>query len=111
MGLNDLKPVVGKSLTTTTVTAGRDSSSSDEEKILDHSGRPMGRWNVGISKSVTTTVVEERTNATHSDRTPRREIPSTPTMERRRNGSPGGDSASTLGDDGHRGPVRAYGAF
>ena len=110
MGLHELKPVVGKSVTTTTVTAGRDSSSSDEEKILDRDGRPMGRWDVGISKSVTTTVVEERTNA-YQDRTPHREHPSTPTMERRRNGSPGGDSASTLGDESNRRPVRAYGAF
>ncbi|KAJ4289895.1 hypothetical protein N0V90_011228 [Kalmusia sp. IMI 367209] len=105
MGLHELKPVTGKSAMTTTVTAGRESSDSDEN-ILDHNGQEAGGWENGISKSVTTTVVEER-----ADRGPRREQPSTPTMERRRNGSPGGDSASTLGDkDGGR-LVKAYRVF
>ena len=111
MGLHELKPVTGKSGTTTTiVTGGRDSSDSDEAKILDHHGRALGGWDGGISKSVTTTVVEEH-NSAYLDRAPRREQPSTPTIERRRNGSPGGDSASTVGDADIERPTRPYGAF
>ena len=105
IGLQELKPAAGKSAMTTTVTAGRESSDSDE-KFLNQNGRGIGGWDIGISKSVTTTVVEER-----ADRGSRREQPSTSSTERRRNGSPGGDSASTLGDrDGGR-FVGAYRPF
>lgn len=112
MGLQDMRPVIGKpTTTTTTVTAGRDSSSSDEEKMIDHVGRPTGGWDLGISKSVTTTITEERTAGPQPSRNVRREHPSTPTIERRRNGSPGGDSASTLNDEDRGRPLRPYGAF
>ncbi|KAL5381739.1 hypothetical protein DPSP01_006926 [Paraphaeosphaeria sporulosa] len=106
----EMKPVVvGKNTTTTTVTAGRSSSDSDEKDLVNN-GMSVGSWDNGISKSVTTTVVEERMDD-RPGRASRRPKPSEVTIERRRNGSPGGDSASTLHDDERRGPVRAYGAF
>lgn len=106
----ELKPVVvGKNTTTTTVTAGRSSSDSDEKEILQN-GMNVGSWDNAINKSVTTTVVEERMDD-GTGRAPRRYKPSDITIERRRNGSPGGDSASTLHDEDRRGPIKAYGAF
>jgi hypothetical protein len=108
LGGLEMKPVaVSKNTTTTTVTAGRSSSDSDEKDLV-YNGRSTGSWDNGISKSVTTTVVEERMDDRRS-RAPRRHKPSDVTVERRRNGSPGGDSASTLHDE--IGPVGTYRAF
>ncbi|KAL1591496.1 hypothetical protein SLS60_011888 [Paraconiothyrium brasiliense] len=106
----EMKPVVvGKNTTTTTVTAGRHSSDSDEKDLVNND-TTGGSWDNGISKSVTTTVVEERMDD-RAGRAPRSHKPSDITIQRRRNGSPGGDSGSTLHDEDRRGPVRAYGAF
>ncbi|KAJ4358778.1 uncharacterized protein N0V89_003362 [Didymosphaeria variabile] len=106
----EMKPVVvAKNTTTTTVTAGRSSSDSDEKDLVNN-GMTVGSWDNAISKSVTTTVVEERMDD-RAGRATRRPEPSDITIQRRRNGSPGGDSGSTLHDDERRGPVRAYGAF
>jgi hypothetical protein len=57
--LDELRPVIGDSVTTTTVTSERISSESDEETFLG-TGVPSERWNCGVNKSVTTMVVEER---------------------------------------------------
>lgn len=72
----------GKNTTTTTVTAGRESSDSDEKDLVNN-GSSIGSWDNGISKSVTTTVVEERTDD-HPGRAPQKFGPSTVTIERRR---------------------------
>jgi hypothetical protein len=104
----EMKPVaLSKSTTTTRVTAGRSSSDSDEKDLV-YNGMGTGSWDNGISKSVTTTVVEECIDDRRG-RAPRRHKPSDVTIERRRNGSPGGDSASTL--HGEQGPEGAYRAF
>lgn len=112
MGLHELKPMAGKSITTT-VTAGRHSNDSDEEKFLGQFDRvlPGPDGGIHVNKSVTTTVVEERGGYYPTRQAPHRGQPSTPTMERRRNGSPGGDSASTLEYEDRSKPVRAFGAF
>jgi hypothetical protein len=57
--LEELRPVIGNSVTTTTVISRRVSSESDEETFLD-TGVPSERWNCRIKKSVMTTVAEER---------------------------------------------------
>lgn len=104
--LDDLKPT-GKSVTTT-VTGGRISSDSDEETFLGTAGQSEG-WKHGISKNVTTTVnVEERP----VDRVAREASAGPSKTEiRGRRGSPGGDSESTLGDEGRGGPMRVYERF
>jgi len=102
--LDDLRPKPGKSVTVTTVTGGRGSSESDEENILD-TGIPSERWDTGINKSVTTTIVEQRASHLTSER--RQDKP----KDRTRSCSAGGDSESTLGDEDRARPVRAYERF
>jgi hypothetical protein len=108
--LDDLKPT-GKSVTTT-VTGGRISSDSDEEKFLEMNGQSEG-WKSGISKNVTTTVnVEERPAGRAVGRVPGEASGELSKIEiRGRRGSPGGDSQSTLGEEGRGGPTRVYERF
>jgi hypothetical protein len=108
--LDDLKPT-GKSVTTT-VTGGRISSDSDEEKFLETDGHSEG-WKHGISKNVTTTVnVEERPEGRAVSRLPGEASGQPSKLEiRGRRGSPGGDSQSTLGEEGRGGPARVYERF
>lgn len=101
--LDELRPAVGKLVTTTTVTGGRVSSESDEETFLG-TGVPSERWKRGINKNVTTTVVEECA-ASRTAGGPGQ------TASRGRSCSPGGDSESTFGDEERRKPARVYERF
>jgi hypothetical protein len=56
--LDEIKPSGRKTATTTTITGGKSGSDSDEETFLG-TGMPYTK-DRGISKSVTTTFVEER---------------------------------------------------
>lgn len=67
--LDDMQPgVATKQVTTTTITGGR--GESDEETFLDTDSDKSGRkgWKHGISKNITTTVVEERAASRLADR-------------------------------------------
>jgi hypothetical protein len=57
--LDRLGPATDRGTTKTTITGGRVSEDSDNKTFLDTSGSP-GQWKNGINKSVSTTVVAER---------------------------------------------------
>jgi hypothetical protein len=88
--LDKLRP--SNAVRLTTVTGGRASSDSDKEEIL-------GKSNGGINKSVSTTVVEERA------------VPSHTMHGGGRRGSLGGNSNSSLGDEGRGKPVYIHDRF
>lgn len=90
--LDMLRQGTGKQQTTTTVTGGRASSESDEEKFLATSV-PSDPWNSGIKKSVTTTITAELAASQLAAERTDQEI------SRVRCSSAGGDSQSTLGGD------------
>ncbi|OAK93614.1 hypothetical protein IQ06DRAFT_236142 [Phaeosphaeriaceae sp. SRC1lsM3a] len=102
--MDRLRPAGGeKPVTKTTITGGRMSEDSDKRVFLDAGARPE-QWKNGINKSVSTTVVEERSEihpvrAQHSN------------LESRRAGSPGADSTSTVGDHGISNATKVHDRF
>lgn len=66
--LDKLKSGHGKSIQTTTITGGRTSSDSDKQTFLNTAITTDERKN-GINKSVSTTVVEERSESRAADKT------------------------------------------
>jgi hypothetical protein len=93
--MDDLRPMQGKAITTTTVTGRGGSSDSEEEVFLTEGARSndVTKWELaGINKAVTTTVTEERNESEH-------QLPShSPRHVRTRSQHGSGDSSSTCGD-------------
>jgi hypothetical protein len=90
--LDRLRPQNERGVTKTTITGGRASEESDKKLFLDAGATPS-QWQNGISKSVSTTVVEER-------RDDHQLAPvSANQMNSRRAGSPGGESDSSFPDE------------
>lgn len=107
--LDDLRPAGERTVRTTTVTGGR-GSSSDEENFLD-TGMPDERWDGGIRKGVTTTVVAEM--KPEKSRTKGSGYGcggSQAKALKRRSLSLGQGSDSTMGDEGRK-PVGPFNPF
>jgi hypothetical protein len=58
--LDEMKPAGRKTATTTTITGGKSASDSDEEIFLGSGVSYHNTADMGINKSITTTVIEER---------------------------------------------------
>ncbi|KAJ4991719.1 hypothetical protein SVAN01_02834 [Stagonosporopsis vannaccii] len=107
--LDDLRPAAERTVRTTTVTGGR-GSSSDEENFLD-AGMPEERWDGGIRKGVTTTVVTEvKPEKSGAKGSSYGYGKSQVKSSKRRSLSLGQDSDSTLGDEGRK-PVGPFNPF
>jgi hypothetical protein len=102
--LDEPRPGLGKSATTTTITRGRVSSESDEDVFLDASV-PSERWRRGRNRNVMTMVVGERAASQKAERGPDQ------TTNMGRCYSPGGDRESMLGDEEKGKPARVYERF
>jgi hypothetical protein len=102
--LDKLRPTAERAVTKTTITGGRASEDSDKKTFLD-TGKSPEQWKNGINKSVSTTVVEERTATTQKPRRPGQNLNSI------RAGSPGAESNSSLGDDASVKPTRVHDRF
>jgi hypothetical protein len=102
--LNVLSPAAKKAVTTTIITGGRVSSDSDEERFL-RQGASSGGWTNGISKNVTTTIVEEHTQSKTAEYIHSKQA------ERIRRGSPGSDTGSTFAIDERGKPATVHNSF
>lgn len=108
--LEDLRPAAERTVRTTTVTGGRDSS-SDEENILDNRILEE-RWENGIRKGVTTTVTMEVAPDKGLNHTKSKSgQASASDSNKRRSFSLGANSNSTLDDEDNRKPVGTFNPF
>jgi hypothetical protein len=73
--LDEMKPSGRKTATTTTITGGKSGSDSDEEVFLGTGMSYNTKGERGINKSITTTVVEERSTSRAEGRQPPAGIP------------------------------------
>jgi hypothetical protein len=101
--LDKLRPTGERAVTKTTITGGRASEDSDKKTFLDTGVSPE-LWKNAINKSVSTTVVEERTE-------PSRAQPSNQNLDSRRAGSPGAESDYSLRDDSSANPAKVHERF
>jgi hypothetical protein len=102
--LNVLGPSSKKAVTTTTITGGRVSNDSDEERFLGKGASSAG-WTNGISKNVTTTFAEERTDSKTAAEIRNEQA------QRIRRGSPGSDTGSTFGLEERGKPTTVHNSF